>query len=165
VHAHAPHWQLAPQFWLPLPSQVCVAPAAQAPCAEHAPQADQTPAVHVRVCEPQLPHACEDSPVQAHCPPWQVEPLGHTLPQAPQCVLSVSRLAHEAPHNVGEGAEQELVQLAVPPSAAPASPGGVHMGVGSVHTAPHAPQLVAAERLAEHPAPASAQSAYPAAQR
>jgi hypothetical protein len=84
LHAQAPHWQLAPQDCVPLPSQVCVAPGAHAPWPVQADQADHVPELQVRVWLPQLPQACQVGPLQPHWPAWQPEPDGHTVPHAPQ---------------------------------------------------------------------------------
>jgi hypothetical protein len=79
VPVHAQGWELAPaqehcpHVQLPLhvcepPAvpQLCVAFGAHGPCAMHADHADHCPVLplHVRVCVPQLPHACEAGPLQ-----------------------------------------------------------------------------------------------------
>jgi hypothetical protein len=68
LQVHAPQAHAALQVWVPLPSQVRVAAAAQVPCPEHAEKADHVPSLQVRVSVPQLPQACEAAPGQAHWP-------------------------------------------------------------------------------------------------
>ncbi len=99
LQLHVPHWQvLLLQVSVPFVSQLCVALGAHAPWFEHADHADQVPPVHVRVSVPQLPHPCEDAPLHAQEPLWHEEPLGQTLLQAPQLLLSVCSLTHAPPH-------------------------------------------------------------------
>jgi hypothetical protein len=75
-HEHEPQAQLALHFCVPLPSHACVVLGAQAPLPVQVDQADQAPSLHVLVCVPQLPHACDEGPLHAHCPPLHVEPDG-----------------------------------------------------------------------------------------
>jgi hypothetical protein len=58
------------------------------------------PPLHVRVCEPQLPHACDAGPLQAHWPFWHVDPVGQAFGHAPQWALSVVRSTQAPPQAV-----------------------------------------------------------------
>jgi hypothetical protein len=100
LHPQAPHWHETLQVCEPLASQIWVAPDAHAPWPAHADQADHVPPVHVRVCMPQLPHACDDAPLHVHWPLWQVEPVGQAFPHVPQLPLSVVTSTHEPPQAV-----------------------------------------------------------------
>ncbi len=61
----APHWQLPPQTCVPPCPHARVAFGAHAPSPAQADHADQVLVVssHVRVCVPQLPHACDEGPL------------------------------------------------------------------------------------------------------
>jgi hypothetical protein len=75
---HPPHWQVAPQVWLPPVPQACVVAGAQTPWFAQPDQSDQVPLLQVRVCVPQFPHACIAGPAQV-CPPHP--PHWHESPQ------------------------------------------------------------------------------------
>jgi hypothetical protein len=86
LHTHAPTHDCAPLFW-----QDSVEPSAQTPSPVHADQVDHCPVAesHVRVCVPQLPHACEAGPLHVwlvHCPHWQLPPHDCVPPLAQDCV-------------------------------------------------------------------------------
>jgi hypothetical protein len=84
----------------------------------------------------------------------QAEPATQALAHAPQFPGSVATSMHDPLHIVEAAPEHWLTQVPGAPASA-----GAHMGEGVEHTEPQAPQLVEAERLAVHPAPASEQSA------
>jgi hypothetical protein len=83
------HWQLSPQVCVPPAPQVRVCLGEQEPAPLHTDQSDHVPLVmsQVRVCAPQLPHACVGTPV--HIWPlhaashWQLPPQ-ICVPWAPQ---------------------------------------------------------------------------------
>jgi hypothetical protein len=156
LQVHVDHLQSVPQVSDPLVSHAFVAPGPQASggVSEQSDQADQTPAVHVRDWVPQLPHAWLLGPWQVQTPAMQVEPAAQALLHPPQCPGSVWMSTHDPLHIVDAAPEHWLRQVLGAPASA-----GAHMGRGVEHTEPHAPQLVAAERLAVQPAPASVQSA------
>jgi hypothetical protein len=68
--AHVPQWQLPPHDCIPPDPQDWLGFGAHSPSPVHAPHADHVPVVlsQVRVCVPQLPHACDDAPVQGTSP-------------------------------------------------------------------------------------------------
>jgi hypothetical protein len=88
---HAPHEHVdalhicvpllfAPHIWVDVPPQT--------PWFMHADQALNSPVfvLHVRICIPQLPHACAVAPVQVwpvHAPYWQVLGLHVCVPPLP----------------------------------------------------------------------------------
>jgi hypothetical protein len=100
LQAQALHAQVAPQVSDPLLPQVCVAPGAHPPWPEHADQADQVPPVQVRVSMPQLPHVCDEAPLQAHWPFWHADPVGHAFPHVPQLPLSLVTFTQAPPQAV-----------------------------------------------------------------
>jgi hypothetical protein len=99
-HTQPPHSHALVHVCEPVTSQTCVLPAAQAPWPAQADQADQTPLAHVRVCVPQLPHACDEAPEQTHAPAWHVSPVAHAWPHEPQLAGSVLVLTQAVPHAV-----------------------------------------------------------------
>jgi hypothetical protein len=95
-----PQAQALVHVWLPGPSHACAAPGAQAPWAEHVPQADHVPAVHVRVCVPQSPQDCVALPVHSHWLALHVAPLGHACWHEPQLFASEVVSTHAPEHAV-----------------------------------------------------------------
>lgn len=148
------HMQSVPQLSDPLPSHAWVAPGPHIFSPVQLDQVDQTPSVQVRVSEPHLPHAWVMGPWHVQTPVTQVEPAAQALPHPPQFPGSVSGSMHDPLHIIEAAPEHWLRHVLGAPASA-----GAHMGEGIEHTKPQAPQLVAAERLAVHPAPASEQSA------
>ena len=88
-HTHAPQPHAALQVCVPVPSQLCVALGAQAPCPVHADQPDHVPLLQVRACVPQLPQACEEGPAHVHWLFWHDVPLAHAWPHVPQLLASL----------------------------------------------------------------------------
>ena len=67
---HVPHVHDELHVCVPCPPpQVCDVVGEHTPCVLQVDQLDQVPELHVRVCVPQLPHACEDAPWH-----WQALP-------------------------------------------------------------------------------------------
>jgi hypothetical protein len=64
THVHASHWQLPLHVCEPSAPQLCEVDGVQTPSPVQFDQALQLPVVHVRVCDPQLPHDCVSGPMQ-----------------------------------------------------------------------------------------------------
>jgi hypothetical protein len=98
--AQAPQAQEALHDAVPLVSHGSVAPGVHAPAGmEHADQVS-VPSLHVAVCVPQLPHERVVEPAHVHLPLAQLEPEGHTWPQAPQLLASVPVMLVQTPEHV-----------------------------------------------------------------
>ena len=80
-----------------------------------------------------LPHAISPAP-QLQVPLWHVAPDGHTVPQAPQCWLSICSLT-QAPLQAVSPALQVNVH-------APVAHEAVALATFVVHGVPQAPQFV-----------------------
>jgi hypothetical protein len=68
--AHGDHWQLPPHDCVPPFPQGCVVLTEHTPSPVQVDQADHAPVLlsQVRVCVPQLPHACDDGPLHVWLP-------------------------------------------------------------------------------------------------
>lgn len=115
------------------------------------------------------PHALSSLATQAPPQTWfgaahwqelltQCSPLGHCMPQVAQLWSSLVTSTHEPLHSMGAVEGHPVVH------ACPGLPvDGAQTGVPEGQLTPHAPQLGLTDRSVAQPAPASAQSAWPAA--
>jgi hypothetical protein len=142
----------------------------------HVPPTQCSPPVHG---VPQPPQLLSSVVSLTHAAPHCVAPLAHEVlhmppvhwatvfgcvvvhgvPQPPQFVLLVFVSTQVDPHSIGAVIGHPDWQ-----ENASGVPGeGAHTGVGPEQPTPHAPQLGLTDKSVPHPAPASAQSAWPAA--
>ena len=88
--------------------------------------------VHVQ-SSPLVHRVCPTSQVVPHVPPWQVWPVAHTLPQAPQLLLSLAVVAQY-------GAPPSGAQSVALPHVVPQTPPEQIWSAG--HALPQAPQFL-----------------------
>jgi len=101
-----------------------------------------------------LPHAWKPAlHASPQCPalqvPWPFDGSGHTVEHVPQCCVSVWTSTHDRPQRVDVAPLQPLAQWVPLVSV-------VHIGIGSAHVTPHAPQCAGCERSLSQPVPGSA---------
>jgi hypothetical protein len=127
------------------------------------------PVQAVWFCHWLLTQACTVLPLAAHCVPdvhstqllfaqKGIAPE-QAWPHVPQLAALLLGSVHAMLQSIGAVAGQPELQ-AYPPGA---DAEGAHSGVPSEHVTPHAPQLGLTDRSVAQPAPASPQSAWPAA--
>jgi hypothetical protein len=116
---HAPHLQSWLHDCIPPAPQACEAPLAHSPSPEQADQADHVPPLHMRDCVPQLPHVCDDGPLQLppESPPM-LDPVSapESFAVAPESFVLAPESFAVAPESREPVLESTLASIGVDPS-------------------------------------------------
>jgi hypothetical protein len=143
VHWHAPLTQCRPPVhWLPHVLQLLSSLV----------RSTQGPLHDVYVAAHAVVHR-----LATHWPTACARVVVHAIPHAPQLALLLVVLTHAIPHGIGADDGQPDWHEK-PPAIA-----GAHNGAAAGHVVPQAPQFGLIDKSVWQPAPASAQSAWPAA--